>query len=132
VRPELRQDVHGVIRRHYSPEVSKMLIKMSKGWQPSSALMEIEEGEENQTETFKKIFDLSGPTISYNRLLKLGAKEGDIRYWMGLKLLTRWSNGQYFFTKKAKLLISRLSSIDTEVAELEKLREKLRANWQEE
>ncbi|MCH7641513.1 hypothetical protein IID22_04935 [Patescibacteria group bacterium] len=58
------------------------------------------------------------------KLLKeLGATDKDIKFWMGANLLTRWSDGMYYFTKKAELVVQRMLLAEEKTEELREMRE---------
>ena len=124
IEPSLREDSHGVLREHYPPAVVEELLEMKRGWQVASAMKSRKEEETlGYADQFRRIYELTGKTTSHSGLKELGATDKDIKFWMGANLLTRWSDGMYYFTKKAELVVQRMLLAEEKTEELREMRE---------
>lgn len=123
--PKLLEDTQGALREQYSRQVLDGLLRIKEGWKVNGALGSgKEERRKSQVsaDQFKKIYELTGSTISRNRLINLGATNKDIEFWIQEGLITRWSDGMYYFTKKAELVIGRMKLAEMRAKELEEMK----------
>lgn len=113
---ELLTDIHGVIRKHYPPEVKDKLLGMVGGWKVSAAFDSRKKiGEENEldAERFREIYKRAGVAITIIGFAKLGVSQAELDSWLSCGLITKWKSGQYHFTEYSKTVIDRINQAVT-------------------
>jgi len=107
------RDSRGVLRKHYPSAVLANLLGEIRGWRVTKALEFGEAGpeEDDTAGRFMRAVN-SGITKNHRTLNKMGVVDTEIELWQREGLVTRWANGQYFFTKKGRLVAERIEDAE--------------------
>lgn len=127
-RSQFFTDSQGVQRRHFSPQVVEQLVKEASGeYETDEIAVTLKNMSEGNIIKLRKILTIRNETISLESLLLRGISENDINEWMKYGLITKWSSGQYYFTNKARQLLTRLTEAELETERIKKGMQSLQA-----